>query len=68
MTISLKEILEDPSKEEGRESLDLAKTWLTLCLGGNLSAPNKVFPQDSVGQMYEKAVQIFRNIFQKKKA
>ena len=67
MTISLKEILEDPSKEEGRESLDLAKTWLTLCLGGNLSAPNKVFPQDSVGQMYEKAVKFLETFSKKRK-
>src|SRR3989338_3112723 len=59
MTIPLKEMLNDP------ETVELAETFLSLYMSGALTAPNKVFPQDTVGRVYERAAK-FLDTFPKK--
>ena len=55
MTVSLKDIKSPFSGEEDKEAIELAEQWLSLYERGIISAPNQVFPKDTVGRIYEKA-------------
>ena len=68
MTISLKDIGGPFSEEElSPETTHLAETFLSLYLDKSLSAPNKIFPEDTVAPIYERAAKFLKGFPKKKK-